>query len=187
MPFRNTLFFRVLLPFGISGGVVLLLHTLFLAALHLNPLGGYRDLDLLVFVLIVALMLVRYNFVLQKTPLFWEVFLSAYICFMLALLVYLLLTMVWLLLQPEILTEYASLKQDFVEQHKTQFIENLGIKGYLETLQSLQHITPKDIFLDQLAKKSVAGLVITAFLAILFRLTSFMILKKKPSTALNHK
>jgi hypothetical protein len=178
MNFQKTLFFKVLLPFGVGGGVLLFLHTLLLAFLGKNPLGGYRDLDLLLFVIIIAIMLVRYNFLTQNNPLFWEVFLSAYVCFMVALLVYLLSTYVWIIAKPEILTEYANLKREYVLENKADFIQNIGQKGYEDTLKALTVITPKDIFVDQLLKKGAAGLVISAFLSILFRLATFITVQR---------
>ncbi|MBC8112423.1 MAG: DUF4199 family protein [Verrucomicrobia bacterium] len=176
---NKILYKQVVLPFALAASVLLFVFTCILYAFGESPLGnqflgGWRDADLLLLLVVVTLMLVRFNFAAKQTPLYWDAFLAAFVCYLIALLLYLIFTWVWISIDKNLLTTYTNDAISFVKNHEKEFIEKVGKDNFYKTIVSLQHISPNDFFLDQLIKKGAAGIFIAAFLAVLFRLAGFI-------------
>jgi hypothetical protein len=141
-------------PFGLAVGLLQILLMWLTMRFSDNPLGEVRNLDLLLFVAILALMLIRFNFRAPQAPLYWEVFLAAFVCFGIGLLLYLVATFAWLYADPQPLAVYVAERREFILDHKEAYLEQTRTQKHFNALlQNLSQTTVGDYVAGQLLSR----------------------------------
>ncbi len=73
------------------------------------------------------------------------------------------------LVDPQLLADYISNRQELLEGSKAQVIDQMGEQTYLESRAELQRITAFDLAIDDFLKKSIIGLMLTIMISIILR------------------
>jgi hypothetical protein len=167
------LFRKIIIPFGIVGGVLLFGYTLILQALGIHPLGSYRNGDLVVLLIWLMFTLIQLNFRSPVAPLFWEIFLAGFVCASISLFIYLMATLVWLKTDTRMLPEFIRERQVFVLKNKELYLkETKSAENFNKLLESIGKTSISDVIAGQFFLKGGVSLLISAFLAVAFRVST---------------
>ena len=176
------LFIKTILPFGLVGGLVIFLYSLALYFLDFNPLAGtpfgYRDFDLLLFIIFLMVLLVRYNYKFPGNAPFWEIFFISFISALVALITYLIFTFILCYISPGLLNNLAEANRDFLIKSEPQVVDQVGQKGFLILLKNIKVIKPSDLFLSEMGKKGIVLMVLSAIISIIFRFSNAIFLRR---------
>ncbi len=185
----RALFFKTIFPFGLVGGSIFFIYSLILLYLGYNPLAGspygYRDFDLILLIIFSCILLVRYNYQFPGNNPFWEIFFITFIGSLIALLFYLILTFLLSSFSPDLLINLAEENKKFIIDHKNEFIDNAGSKGFIISLKNIKTISPANLFFSELIKKGIITMILSAFISIIFRFTNLIFNKKNKKIEIN--
>lgn len=162
---------KVALKYGLVGGALTIISVLVLSTFEDNPIMKARFLDFLIIPIFIFFSLKEFrDYVNRRILHFWQGFVLGLVCYLMISLISASFIFTYTkYLNQSVFRSYVEQRVDYLEENEEGLKEEMGEQVYKDTLSSVRNISPLDIALDDLIKKSAIGTLITIIIAVILR------------------
>jgi hypothetical protein len=157
--------------FGAIAGALTIVLFLVLYQMEVNPLVEARIVDLVLIPIFLYFGLKDFRDYRNGGILhYWQGMTVGVIIYLLMALI----SSVWIMaflefIDPELLGQYILDRIELLEGSRLQIVEQMGEQAFLDSKEELKRITPFDLALDDILKKSIIGLMLTIMISVILR------------------